>query len=154
MRYSTILIIIFSSLLMLGTGAVSATEITVSGSDTDMPVSPPLLDGTTIVYTYVDGDSYELSFYKGQSKWHGLAGMPKGESSKDNPYVVHKLDDGVYRVRWNEIRGTDDYDFITLHLDFNSNRIFAASLLSYGDESLNPPEVYFLPGIIHSVERK
>ena len=79
--------------------------------------------------------------------------MVKGKTGRNVSYAAHKLDSGVYRVRWNDERADEDYDFVTLLIDLNQSTLFDCSLLNYGDNSSAKPEVRFMPGVIHSVTR-
>lgn len=141
--------------LALGTGALQAAppEVRGEGARTDIKVPTALLDGTTILYTLVDGQTFEVVFDKNEVNWRGLAGSAKGKSGSNVSYAAHKLDNGVYRVRWNDARMDEDFDFVTLLIDLNKQTVFDCSLLNYGDKSPVKPEVRFIPGVIHSVRR-
>ena len=140
--------------LAIFTASAGAEHPEVIGEDSGIPFSAGLLDGMTIVYTFVDGLTYETTFDDGQAAWRGLTGDITDQSSTGNRYAAHKLDEGVYRVRWHEERGKDDYDFVTLLLDFNKFTVFSASLMNYGDLSPGEPTVHFVPGVIHELEER
>jgi hypothetical protein len=153
MNIGTILKVAAVSCLALAASAVQATppEVRGEGARTDITVPTALLDGTKIMYTLVDGQSFEVAFDKGIVNWRGLAGSAKGKSGRNVSYAAHKLDNGVYRVRWNDARMDEDFDFVTLLIDLNKQTVFDCSLLNYGDKSAAKPEVRFIPGVIHAV---
>lgn len=142
-------VLAFTALGYSFAGHAEMPRLIVQNDTETVPVA--LLDGRTITYTLVDGESYRVSFEDGQSSWVALKGRREGQTQSANVYQAHKLDEGVYRVFWHEERRQDDYDFVTLLLNFKRNRVFAASLLSYGDNSPADPEIHFVPGIIHDV---
>ena len=143
----------FSFAFMASAAQAAPPEVRGEGARTDISVPTALMDGTKIMYTLVDGQSFEVTFEKGVVNWRGLAGSAKGKSGRNVSYAAHKLDNGVYRVRWNDARMDDDFDFITLLIDLNKQTVFDCSLLNYGDKSPAKPEVRFIPGVIHSVSR-
>ena len=155
MRISNTLNACAASTLILTGSALQATapEVHGEGARTGITVPTALLDGTTIMYTLVDGQTFEVSFVKGTVNWRGLAGAAKGKSGQGISYAAHKMDNGVYRVRWNDARMDEDFDFVTLLIDLNKQTVFDCSLLNYGDKSAAKPEVRFIPGVIHSVVR-
>jgi hypothetical protein len=139
--------------LVASTLQAAPPEVRGEGARTDITVPTALLDGTKIMYTLVDGQTFEVAFDKGVVNWRGLAGSAKAKSGRNVSYAAHKLDNGVYRVRWNDARMDEDFDFVTLLIDLNQQTVFDCSLLNYGDKSAAKPEVRFIPGVIHSVVR-
>ena len=146
-------LIVAALAMICGVALATTPELHGEGARNDVVVPAALLDGTTLVYTLVDGQSFEISFQKGFVNWRGLAGVMKGKTGRNVSYAAHKLDSGVYRVRWNDERADEDYDFVTLLIDLNQSTLFDCSLLNYGDKSAAKPEVRFMPGVIHSVTR-
>lgn len=119
----------------------------------DLEVEASLLDGTTIIYQYVNGWAFKVGFDNGRGHWEAIAGEYEGQQSEGFDYKAHRLDHGLYVVQWDEKHGKD-LDFVTLHLNFNTNQIFASSLLYYGVDQSEPKSTHFEPGIIMRVERK
>ncbi len=129
---------------------LSTATVTLA-TDINSPAS--VLDGTTIVYTYVNGWTFEVSFENGRGHWAALTGEYKGQESEGFDYKAQQLEPGRYIVQWDEKHGKD-LDFVTLHLNFDTNQIFASSLLYYGTDQSEPKSTHFEPGIITNVIKK
>lgn len=132
-------------------------------------VNRSLLDGTSIIYSYLSGGeggaAYRVRFHDGLLDWTALefdfsngdiSFRPRGEPVKGSPYKAHKLDDDEYILYFIETTpgGGGNLEFATLHINFNTNEIFAAGMFNYGPNRNAPHAIHWEPGFIYCVTRE
>ena len=130
-------------------------------------------NGTTLIYSYIDGSAYRIGFYDdgtaGRIHWQAIdlvfgengdiSWTPvEGELSSgvQHLYRAIKLDEGVYWIFWPydpEIEGGSK-ELITLRIDFNRREIFASSLFNYGENKVGDHLVHFVSGVIHDITQR
>ena len=59
-------LIVAALAMICGVAQATTPELHGEGARNDVVVPVALLDGTTLVYTLVDGQSFEISFQKGE----------------------------------------------------------------------------------------
>lgn len=152
---------VLSGLVLLGTGLCG---IGVQANANEARLSTSLLDGMTIVYSYIDGNdtAYRVRFVDGLLDWEAISidhtngarsWTPTGAGVNGSPYKAHKLGNGEYILYFIESSPEGDLEWASLHIDFNTNRIFAASLFNYGENRADPHLIHWAPGFMYSVSR-